>query len=49
MGLVEQVYAAALNAGLLRDCRWQLKTKIIMRKIYHTVSLLLITAGLARW
>lgn len=23
MGLVEQVYAAALNAGLLRDCRWQ--------------------------
>ena len=23
MGLVEQVYAAALSAGLLRDCRWQ--------------------------
>jgi hypothetical protein len=23
MGLVEQVYAAATNAGLLRDCRWQ--------------------------
>ena len=23
MGLVEQVYAAALNAGLLHDCRWQ--------------------------
>ena len=23
MGLVEQVYAAAANAGLLRDCRWQ--------------------------
>ena len=23
MGLVEQVYAAALNAGLVRDCRWQ--------------------------
>ena len=23
MGLVEQVYATALNAGLLRDCRWQ--------------------------
>ena len=22
MGLVEQVYAAALSAGLLRDCRW---------------------------
>ncbi len=23
MGLVEQVYAAATNAGLLRDCHWQ--------------------------
>ena len=23
MGLVEQVYAAAANAGLLRDCHWQ--------------------------
>ena len=23
IGLVEQVYAAALSAGLLRDCRWQ--------------------------
>ncbi|MGB4345677.1 MAG: hypothetical protein WBJ21_04690 [Burkholderiaceae bacterium] len=23
MGLVEQVYAAALSAGLLRDCRWR--------------------------
>lgn len=23
MGLVEQVYEAATNAGLLRDCRWQ--------------------------
>jgi hypothetical protein len=23
MGLVEQVYAAATNAGLLKDCRWQ--------------------------
>ena len=23
MGLVEQVYAAALSAGPLRDCRWQ--------------------------
>jgi hypothetical protein len=23
MGLVEQVYAAATNAGLLRDCYWQ--------------------------
>lgn len=23
MGLVEQVYAAAANAGLLKECRWQ--------------------------
>jgi hypothetical protein len=23
MGLVEQVYAAATHAGLLRDCHWQ--------------------------
>jgi hypothetical protein len=23
MGLVEQVYASAANAGLLKDCRWQ--------------------------
>ena len=23
MGLVEQVYEAATNAGLLKDCRWQ--------------------------
>ena len=23
MGLVEQVYAAATNAGLLHDCHWQ--------------------------
>jgi len=23
MGLVEQVYEAAMNAGLLKDCHWQ--------------------------